>query len=449
VHARGEAVVLDVARSRDHDVLRLVPALVPRAELGLREALDRHRVADRAAAERVVPVQDTLKQDVDRGLVVVLEGGDLVEDASALELDPVEARVLRDVGKRLERRVESGCERVGAILGGLLRGRPAGVGADVVEEAGEGSRRPRRRAAEKEQVLEEVRYPALAVALVDRAYPHPHADRRRRRPPPDGRDHAQAGIERRRPGGLELAHEPRMTDRGRIPPVSSPPVLWTPVDPGDARLRSGLEQMMEARARAVGTGERPVGWKIGWNVPAVRERLGIGSSVIGFMLESGIHDASDPISLDGTSSPGAEVELAIHVGEDASIAAASPGIELVDVHGRFDDVEGSLAANIWHRGLVIGRRADWDDALLDEIEVRIEHNGEPFEEPVRPRVAIEDADALVEFVAETAASLGAPLREGDVILSGLLVPSPVWTKPGDRMSADYGRLGRLELEFRA
>jgi 2-keto-4-pentenoate hydratase len=224
-------------------------------------------------------------------------------------------------------------------------------------------------------------------------------------------------------------------------------VLWTPVDPGDARLHTGLERMMEARARAVASGERPVGWKIGWNAPAVRERLGVGSSVIGFMVESGIHQPSDPIPLGGTTTPGAEVELAIEVGDGGSIAGVSPGIELIDVHGRFDDVEEALAANIWHRGSVIGERRPWDDALLDEIEVRIEHNGESVGEQVRPRAAIEDADALVAFVAETAASLGAPLREGDVILSGLLVPSPVWTKPGDRLSADYGRLGRLDLEF--
>lgn len=205
---------------------------------------------------------------------------------------------------------------------------------------------------------------------------------------------------------------------------------------------------MEARARAVAAGERPVGWKIGWNVPAVRERLGLGSSAIGFMVESGIRTASEAISLAGTTNPGAEVELVIHVDGEGAIAGVSPGIELVDIHGDFADVEGTLAANLWHSGAVIGERSGWDDAILDEIEVRIEHNGEPFGDPVRPRDAIEDAEALVGFVAETAASLGAPLRDGDLILSGLLVPSPVWTKPGDRVSADYGRLGRLNLEFR-
>jgi 2-keto-4-pentenoate hydratase len=94
-----------------------------------------------------------------------------------------------------------------------------------------------------------------------------------------------------------------------------------------------------------------------------------------------------------------------------------------------------------------GQPTEWSDALLDDVEVRVEHNGEPVGDPVRPREVLGDVEALVRFVADTAGSLGAPLRPGELILSGLLLPAPVWTKPGDRLSADYGPLGRLELEF--
>jgi 2-keto-4-pentenoate hydratase len=223
--------------------------------------------------------------------------------------------------------------------------------------------------------------------------------------------------------------------------------LWVPVDRSDERVRAGLERMMEARARAVADGARPVGWKIGWNAPAVRERLGVGSSVIGFLLDSGIHRAGEPVPLDGTVNPGAEVELALRIGDGGVLAGVGPGIELVDVHGDFDHVEAALAANVWNRGAVLGETHDWSPGMLDDIEVRVEHNGEPFADPARPHDAIGDPEELVRFVAETTSSLGEELREGDVILSGLLVPSPVWTKPGDRVGADYGELGRLELSF--
>jgi 2-keto-4-pentenoate hydratase len=85
--------------------------------------------------------------------------------------------------------------------------------------------------------------------------------------------------------------------------------------------------------------------------------------------------------------------------------------------------------------------------MLDEIRVKVEHNGEPFADPARPKDAIGDPEDLVRFVGATLTSLGEGLHAGDVILSGLLVPGAIWTEPGDRVSADYGPLGRLDVAF--
>ena len=222
--------------------------------------------------------------------------------------------------------------------------------------------------------------------------------------------------------------------------------LWVPVDTSN-EVQNGLRRMLDARSRAIDAGERPAGWKIGWNAPAVRERLGVGSSVIGFLLESGIRPADQPVPLEGTTKPGAEVELGLRIGEGGTLAAVGPAIELIDVHGDFFDVEAALAANVWNRGAVVGDAQDWAPGMLDDIRVMVEHNGERFADPARPKDAIGDPEDLVRFVAATLGSLGEDLRAGDVILSGLLVPGAVWTGPGDRVSADYGPLGRLEIAF--
>jgi 2-oxo-3-hexenedioate decarboxylase len=224
--------------------------------------------------------------------------------------------------------------------------------------------------------------------------------------------------------------------------------LWTPIDTSD-KVQNGLRRMLEARSRAIEAGERPAGWKIGWNATAVRERLGVGSSVIGFLLESGIRSPDDPVPLEGTTKPGAEVELGLRIGDGGRLAEIGPAIELIDVHGDFFDAEAALAANVWNRGAVLGATEEWRPDVLDGVEVRVEHNGEPFADPARPAGAIGDPEELVGFVAATLASLGEELRPGDLIMSGLLVPGAVWTAPGDRLSADYGPLGRLELEFAA
>jgi 2-oxo-3-hexenedioate decarboxylase len=222
--------------------------------------------------------------------------------------------------------------------------------------------------------------------------------------------------------------------------------LWVPIDTAD-NVQRGLRRMLEARSRAIEAGERPAGWKIGWNAQAVRERLGVGSSVVGFLLESGIRAPGEPVPLEGTTKAGAEVELGIRVGEGGRLAEIGPAFELIDVHGDFFDAEAALAANVWNRGAVLGESREWRPDVLDDVQVRVEHNGEAFADPARPEDAIGDPEELVGFVADTLASLGEELRPGDLILSGLLVPGAVWTSPGDRVSADYGPLGRLEVEF--
>ena len=170
--------------------------------------------------------------------------------------------------------------------------------------------------------------------------------------------------------------------------------LWVPVDTSN-EVQNGLRRMLDARSRAIDAGERPAGWKIGWNAPAVRERLGVGSSVIGFLLESGIRPADQPVPLEGTTKPGAEVELGLRIGEGGTLAAVGPAIELIDVHGDFFDVEAALAANVWNRGAVVGDAQDWAPGMLDDIRVMVEHNGERFADPARPKDAIGDRKSVV------------------------------------------------------
>lgn len=235
--------------------------------------------------------------------------------------------------------------------------------------------------------------------------------------------------------------------------------LWTPLELDDARLRTGFDRMRVARAEALAGGARQTGWKVGYNDPRVRAGLGISSSMVGFLLDRGFLPAGRPVSLDGTLRPGAELELAFRLGAglsagiepaaaEAAIAGVAPAIEIINVvPDLFQNITEALSRDVWHRAAVLGEWRPWDNALLDSLDVHIIHNGEPTTPPVTPRGALQDVGRLLRFVAGAVATLGFTLREGDVILGGMLPPAPTWVQPGDEIEARYGSLGALRLTF--
>lgn len=235
--------------------------------------------------------------------------------------------------------------------------------------------------------------------------------------------------------------------------------LWTPLDTRDQRVSAGYVRLMQVRAEACATGARPAGWKIAFTNPTARRQRGIESSLIGYLLEDRFLPADQPASLDGAIRPGAEVELAFQMGTDLpagadrqtaarAISSVSAAIELIDVdpvHGA--DLTEVIAHNISQRAVIIGRPHPWDERLLDRVAVQATHNGVAAHPPVPVRPLIQDAGALVLFVAEAVATLGETLRAGEYILSGMLAPGPAWIAPDDRLDVDYGPLGRLDLTF--
>lgn len=235
--------------------------------------------------------------------------------------------------------------------------------------------------------------------------------------------------------------------------------LWTNLDVTDARFRPGFERMLRDRATAVASGATPAGWKVGYNDPRVRARLGITSSMVGVLLDRGFLPAGQPVPLAGTVRPGAELELAFRVGADlpagvdrdtaeAAITGVYPAIEIINVlPDHFENITAALSHNVWHWAAILGERQDWDPALLDSLSVQITHNGEPSTPPVTPRGSLQDAGRLLQFVANAVTALGYTLRAGDIILGGMLPPAPTWLQPGDQIEARYGRLGTLRLAF--
>ena len=206
-------------------------------------------------------------------------------------------------------------------------------------------------------------------------------------------------------------------------------------DPGV--LEALRVQLTSWRAELQG-GARRIGWKIGFNLPAAREQVGLAGPVIGYLTSATLIDpggeyvAGDPTRLL------AEVEVAVEVTGDGDIARFAPAIELVDVDRGFDELEPLLAENIFHRAYVLG--APRPELPAEPVHAGLLVNGEEH-------AAAESPDVFAEMVAVAAGlldELGERLHAGDWIITGAIT-SPVPVAPGDEVCADLGALGRAEL----
>lgn len=182
-----------------------------------------------------------------------------------------------------------------------------------------------------------------------------------------------------------------------------------------------------------------VGWKVGWNHESSRRRLGVDKPAVGILSAATTFAAGTPLSLDGTTNAGAEVELALRVGVDGRVATVALAVELLDIVPPYE-AAAALAANLWHRAALLGAvELPYTYGLLDGVAVHATGI-----EPVLLLDALGDPD---EIVAQVARDTDGALLPGQVVLSGSVTPMPVWVKPGDRLHVEADRLGTLDVEF--
>ena len=194
-----------------------------------------------------------------------------------------------------------------------------------------------------------------------------------------------------------------------------------------ASLRSGAER---------------VGWKIGFNAPAVQEALGLPHSVIGHLTTATLVGADGSHSLAGAKNPLAEPEIAILVGPDHSIAGLSAAIEVIDmdaIPGGPDEIPGAIEHNIFHRAVAIGPAREQDTAGEASFSV----DGEVAATADASTV---DLPTTVELVAQVLEEAGERLEAGDRIIAGTLTP-PQPVRPGGNAALDLGALGSIDIGF--
>jgi 2-keto-4-pentenoate hydratase len=219
----------------------------------------------------------------------------------------------------------------------------------------------------------------------------------------------------------------------------------------DAPVKAGLERQLEGWRNLLEGGAERLGWKIGLNVPELQQKLGLSHSVIGFLTSASRLEDGASHSAGGMVKPLVEPEVAVTLRREvqpgaapdealAAIESLGPAIELVDIPSPPDDVEETLAGNVFHRAVVLGPHRQ--DAAVGGVVAGVRVNGEERESAP----ADVDLAATIALVADLLGAVGERLQSGDTIICGSLTP-PVPVGPGDEVEVELGSLGQARLEL--
>jgi 2-keto-4-pentenoate hydratase len=199
--------------------------------------------------------------------------------------------------------------------------------------------------------------------------------------------------------------------------------------------------MLVRRREILAQGAEPIGWKVGFNISAAQEKLGIDGPLAGFLLSDGVREDGAEVSLDDGPVV-VESEVAVELGPDGrSIVALLPALEVADPPDLDQDVETILAGNIFHRAVAFGPRVETNEPGGGRVLV----NGE-VEHVMAPGDTSAHLEEMVEAVRKRLAAVDEDMLPGQRIITGVLAP-PHAAHPGDRVRLELDGLGGVELVF--
>jgi 2-keto-4-pentenoate hydratase len=228
----------------------------------------------------------------------------------------------------------------------------------------------------------------------------------------------------------------------------------------DPRIKSGMEQQLRSRRELLAAGKQPLGWKLAFGGPAAMERLCITAPLVGFLMADAVVASGSTISFAGWKKPAAEPELTVYLRKDLlsgadrqttmnAIAGLGAAIELADVDHPSDDVEGTLARNIYQRHLVLsGCDTTRPGGTLSGLNARVFRNGAEMANTSDLEALTGELISIVGHVADLLSFFGETLRTGQIIIAGSITP-PIWVKPGESIAFHLEPLQPIFINFAA
>jgi 2-keto-4-pentenoate hydratase len=229
----------------------------------------------------------------------------------------------------------------------------------------------------------------------------------------------------------------------------------------DPRIARGMAAQLRLRRELLSTGHKPLGWKLAFGGPAAMQRLHTDAPLVGFLMQSALLPSGSTLSLSHWKKPAAEPEIAVYLGKDlpatsdraatmAAVSGLGPAIELAHVDHPSEDVEGTLAYNIYQRHVILGSNdSSRAGGLLDGLSCRVLRNS--FE--IASLTVCEALQALtgelidiVRHVANLLAAFGETLQAGQIIIAGSIIP-PLWVEPGEEIVFHLAPLAPISVRF--
>lgn len=206
------------------------------------------------------------------------------------------------------------------------------------------------------------------------------------------------------------------------------------------------------------------GWKIAATSQAGQAHLAVDGPLAGRLLNERVFEPGGEVPFGNNHMKVVEAEFAFRMGRDlpprskpyavdevmAAVATLHPAIEIPD--SRFEDftkvgAAQLIADNACAHSFTLGPAAPATWRTLDLVEhpVRGSVVG-GLEREGRGANVLGDPRLALAWLANELRGLGLTLKSGQVVTTGTcIVPLPV--KARDRVVADFGMLGRVELHF--